>query len=62
MDTSTIQLVGYQTSQEEIGELFHQVYKVEEAAWAPTVQAQMSEGSNQGHLVFFEGLPTAEER
>ena len=35
---------------------------VAEAAWAPTMWAQMSAGGNQGHLVFFEGPPMVEER
>ena len=35
---------------------------VEEAAQAPTMWDPTSTGGNQAHLVFSEGLPTAEER
>ena len=34
-DTSTVQLVGYWTTQEEIGDLFHQVYSFKRLPGCP---------------------------
>ena len=61
-DVTTIQLMGYRTSREEIRDLFHQVYMLKRLPSPPTMQAQTSAGGDQGHFVFLKGLPMVEER
>ena len=62
VDVPAIQLVGYQTSREEIGDLFHQVYMLKRLPRPPLCRPKWACGGNQGHFVFLEGPPMVEER
>ena len=53
VDASIVQLVGYWTTREEIGDLFHQVYSLKRLPCAR---------GHKAHFVFLERQPKVEER